>query len=181
MPRDAFHFRCKWPISQRGVDFVEERRFRSPFRNCEMRVEGCKMALVCQGVVLQLRNHLRNGGSTAKCGVFRRGGFLKHFAATKWGRGGGRGLRNGTRVPKGPFAEEGMRLRNHFATVGRFRNRGLGAAIAGALFRLWNFTDHAFSLLLSSSWFPASFFQFLCNSSWFLSFKKIKLHINNTN
>ncbi|WKA04802.1 hypothetical protein VitviT2T_022807 [Vitis vinifera] len=52
--------------SQRRVDFTEERHFRSPFRSCEMRVEGCEMALVCQGVVSQLRNHLRNGGLAAK-------------------------------------------------------------------------------------------------------------------
>ncbi|WKA08984.1 hypothetical protein VitviT2T_026663 [Vitis vinifera] len=56
-------------ISQHGlqlwVDFVEERHFRSPFRSCKMRLEGFEMALVCQGVVSQLR-HLRNGGSAVK-------------------------------------------------------------------------------------------------------------------
>ena len=95
-----------------------------------MSVEGCEMALVCQGVVSQLRNHLRNGGSAGKMGIFRHGGFRKHFAVAKWEGEGG--LRNGTHVPKGCFAatkifaEGGRRLRNHFAADGRFRSSYLG-------------------------------------------------------
>ena len=37
------------------------------------------MALVCQGVVSQLRNHLQNGGAAMKIGVFRRRGFRRAF------------------------------------------------------------------------------------------------------
>ena len=36
------------------------RPFCNPFRSFEMRGWSCEMALVCQGVVLQLWNHLRN-------------------------------------------------------------------------------------------------------------------------
>ena len=99
MPRDGFYFRSRWSISQQEADFTADGHFRSPFCNCEMRVEGCEMALVCQGVVLQLRNHLRNGGAAAKIGVFRCGGFRRAFRSCEMkGR-----LRNGTRVPKGCF------------------------------------------------------------------------------
>ena len=41
-----------------------------PFRSCKMSVLGCEMALMCQRVVLQLRNTLRNGGTTAKSKKF---------------------------------------------------------------------------------------------------------------
>ena len=74
------------------------------------------MALVCQGVVSQLRN----GGSATKFGILRRGGFRN--CEMRWG-----GLRNGTRVPNGCFAtakifaEGGMGLQNDFAAYGRFR------------------------------------------------------------
>ena len=77
-------------FSQQMVDFTvrggfwKDGHFRSPFCSCEMRVEGCEMALMCQGVVSQLWNHLRNEGAAAKIGIFRRGGFRKHFIATKW-------------------------------------------------------------------------------------------------
>ena len=54
--------------TQLGGDFVRwfaakehfHRPFCSPFRSCEMRGWSCEMALVCQGVVSQLRNTLRN-------------------------------------------------------------------------------------------------------------------------
>ena len=54
------------------------------------------------------------------------------------------------------------------------------AICTAAHFRLQNFAAQAFSLFLNSFWFLASFFQFPCNSSWFWSFKKIKLHTINT-
>ena len=41
-----------------------------PFRSCEMSVQGFQMALVCQKVVSQLRNTLRNGALAAKLGFF---------------------------------------------------------------------------------------------------------------
>ena len=73
------------------MDFAADENFRSLFRSCEMRVEGYEMPLVCQGVVSQLRNHLRNGGVAAKMGVFRCGGFCRAFhscemrgGAAKW-------------------------------------------------------------------------------------------------
>ena len=37
------------------------------------------MALVCQGVVSQLRNHLRNGVMAAKIGVLKLCGFRRAF------------------------------------------------------------------------------------------------------
>ena len=41
-----------------------------PFRSCEMSVRGFQMALMCQKVVSQLRNTLRNGVLAAKLEVF---------------------------------------------------------------------------------------------------------------
>ena len=78
------------------------------------------MALVCQGVVSQLQNHLRNEGVAAKMGVFRHEGFRRAFYSCEIEGG----LRNGTRVPRGCFtaakifAEGAMGLRNHFAAMG---------------------------------------------------------------
>ena len=50
--------------SQLGGHFAAKehfhRPFHSPFHSCEMRGWICEMALVCQGVVSQLRNTLRN-------------------------------------------------------------------------------------------------------------------------
>ena len=137
MPRDDFYFHSRWSISQQEVDFAVDGHFRSPFRSCEMRVEGCEMALVCQGVVLQLRNHLRNGGAAAKIGVFRCGGFRKAFGncemrleATKWHscvkgvfcnyenfrKGGAWGYER-----RPDFATATWWLQNYFAAKERFR------------------------------------------------------------
>ena len=88
MPRDGFYFRSIWSISQQGMDFAVNEHFRSLFRSYEMRVEGYEMALVCQGVVSQLRNHLRNGGVAVKMGVFRCGGFCRAFRSCEM-KGGG--------------------------------------------------------------------------------------------
>ena len=41
-----------------------------PFRSFEMSVRGFQMVLVCQKVVSQLRNSLRNGALVAKIGSF---------------------------------------------------------------------------------------------------------------
>ena len=41
-----------------------------PFCSCEMSVQGFQMALVCQKVILQLRNTLQNGALVAKLGFF---------------------------------------------------------------------------------------------------------------
>ena len=70
------HLATKWKFrspflklgafSQRGIDFAEEGNFCSPFHSCEMGVWRCEVALVCQRVVSQLRNTLRNGGAAAK-------------------------------------------------------------------------------------------------------------------
>ena len=59
-------------------------RISQPFRSCEMSVRGCEMALVCQRVVSQLRNTLRNRALAAKIGDFTLWGFRSHFAAAKW-------------------------------------------------------------------------------------------------
>ena len=66
-------------FSQQMVDFAADGHFHSPFCSCEMMVEGYEMALVCQGVASQLRNHLRNGGAAAKIGVFRCREFRRAF------------------------------------------------------------------------------------------------------
>ena len=66
------HFRSTWRIWQgvamglRNGIFVAECHFRRPFRSCEMGLGGCEMALVCQGVVSQLRNTLRNWAMAAQ-------------------------------------------------------------------------------------------------------------------
>ena len=56
--------------SQLGGDFATwfaaKEHFRSPFRSCEMRGWSCEMALVCQGVVSQLRNTVRNFRSSIR-------------------------------------------------------------------------------------------------------------------
>ena len=75
-------------ISKLGDHFTAKWHFRRPFRNPKMSVRGYKMALVCQKVVSQSRNTLRNGALAAKFGVF----ILRcHFAAAKhpakWGFG----------------------------------------------------------------------------------------------
>ncbi|WKA10556.1 hypothetical protein VitviT2T_028121 [Vitis vinifera] len=44
--------------------------FRSPFRSCEMGILCYEVALVCQRVVSQLRNTLRNGGAAVKSKKF---------------------------------------------------------------------------------------------------------------
>ena len=46
-----------------------------------MRSGGCEMALVCQRVVLQLRNPLRNGALAAKIGVLKLWGFRSPFCS----------------------------------------------------------------------------------------------------
>ena len=58
------------------------------------------MPLVCQGVVSQLQNQLRNGVVAAKLEFLRLWGFRRAFRSCEMkGR-----LRNGTRVPRGCFA-----------------------------------------------------------------------------
>ena len=85
-----------------------------------MRVEGCEMALMCQGVVSQLWNHLRNGGAAAKIGVFRRGGFRRAFRSCEMkGR-----LRNGTRVPKGCLSTAKNFVEEVHGAAKSFRNQG---------------------------------------------------------
>ncbi|RVW98926.1 Transposon Ty3-I Gag-Pol polyprotein [Vitis vinifera] len=51
------HFAAK---GQFRSHFATKEHFHRPFRSCEMRGWGCEMALMCQGVVSQLRNTLRN-------------------------------------------------------------------------------------------------------------------------
>ena len=66
------------------------------------------------------------------------------FAAISQLRNGVPVLRNGTRVPKGGFAEEGVGLRNYFSADGHFR-RGLFWA---AKFRR-PLKFHSFELILA--------------------------------
>ena len=85
-------------ISKLGDHFAAKWHFRKPFRSCEMSVWGFQMALVCQKVVsqpqntlrnweflcfatdLQLQNTLRNGALAMKLEVFM---LRSHFAAAK--------------------------------------------------------------------------------------------------
>ena len=63
-------------ISQPRSIFAGWRHFRSPFRSFQMGLGGCEMVLVCQGVVSQLWNTLRNFASGFH--------FVAHFAAAKF-------------------------------------------------------------------------------------------------
>ena len=65
-------------ILKLGDHFAGNGQFRSPFRSCEMSVWGFQMALVCQKVVSQPQNTLRNGALAAKLGVFM---LRIHFVA----------------------------------------------------------------------------------------------------
>ena len=65
------------------MDFAADEHFRSLFRSCEMRVEGYEMALVCQGVASQLRNHLQMGVRLRKLEFLGVENFAEHFAAAK--------------------------------------------------------------------------------------------------
>ncbi|KAL6325941.1 hypothetical protein AAG906_038432 [Vitis piasezkii] len=114
---------AKTACSGGGGEF--RHRFRSPFRSYETSVRRCKVALLCQRVVSQLQNTLRNGVSAAKRWISRRG----KFAAISQLRNGCTWLRNGTRVPRGLFATakifaEGARRLKWFRSGNRFSQRG---------------------------------------------------------
>ena len=125
--KGRFDFRRGGSISQRRGFFAAKGHFCSLFRSYQMRSLCCEMALVCQRVVSQLRNTMRNGALAAKLGVFT----LWDFAAILQLRNEVTVLRSGTRVPRASFAavkifaEKGMRLRNDFAAKWRFRSEGL--------------------------------------------------------
>ena len=80
------------------------------------------MALMCQRVVSQLRNPLRNGSLAMKIGVLKFWGFRSPFRSCEM-KGG---LRNGTRVPMGGFvatkifAERGHGAEKSFCSQGAF-------------------------------------------------------------
>ena len=65
--------------------FATERRFPSGGAFSQLRNEGggCEMALMCQRVVTQLRNPLRNGFLAAKIGVLKLWGFRSPFRIIK--------------------------------------------------------------------------------------------------
>ena len=134
MPRDAFHFRSRGAISQGG--WISQRGafsepFRSPFRSCEMRVRSCKMALMCQGMVSQpFRSYEMREGICEMALVCQRViSQLRKFSQ--------RGIGGYETISQWEAIFE-ARLGGPFSQT-------------GALFRLRNFADHAFSLLLSSS------------------------------
>ena len=88
-----------------------------PFCSCEMSVRGFQMALVCQKVVSQPRNTLRNGALAAKLGIFT----LWSFAVVSQLRNGGSCAAKWHSCAKigfvaaKIFAERGLRLRTGFA------------------------------------------------------------------
>ena len=116
MPRDAFHFRSRWPISQRGVDFAKERHFSNLFHSCKMRVEGCEMGARLRNVeflsiedfasISQLWNE--GGGGFAKwhpCakGSFHRGGYEAAKSFRSGGFGAAKLFRSQGLFSQGPF------------------------------------------------------------------------------
>ena len=78
------------------------------------------MALMCQRVVSQLRNPLRNGSLAVKIGVLKLWGFRSPFHSCEM-KGG---LRNGTRVPRGGFAVAKIFAEREHGTAKSFRNQG---------------------------------------------------------
>ena len=82
-----------------------------------MSVRGFQMALVCQKVVSQLRNTLRDGALAAKLGIFT----LCSFAAVSQLRNGGSCAAKWHSCAKLGFAEESIELRNDFAKDDHFR------------------------------------------------------------
>ena len=177
MLRDGFNFHSREAISQQRGIFVVEGHFRNPFRSCEM-------ALVCQMVVSQLRNPLRNGSLAAKIGVLKLWGFRNPFrscerigGATKW-----HSCAKGWFHTCENFHKGGHGAAKSFPSQWAISQRLLGdyeiisqprIIFAGALFRQRNFTNYAFSLFLSSSWFLASFFHLFWHSSLFWSSKNL--------
>ena len=135
MPRDDFYFRSRWSISQQGVDFAAD--VRSPFRSCKMRMEGCEMALVCQGVFRSCEN-FRKGGCM---------GLRNHFPA------------------KGRFHSGGIISQQLLAGC-KIISQPRGDFV-GAPFGLRNFANHgfflAFELLLIPRDLPSISLQFLLN------------------
>ena len=113
-----------------------------------MRKGGCKMTLVCQGVVSQLQNQLQNGVMAATLGFWKLWGFRKAFGncemrleAAKWhscGNGvfhrGGHGAAKSFRSqwafsqPSLDFAVGFLGLRKYFVAKGHFRKGLLWAA-----------------------------------------------------
>ncbi|RVW76836.1 hypothetical protein CK203_043102 [Vitis vinifera] len=98
--------------------FSQQGEFWHHFRSCETGVRRCEVALVCQRVVSQLQNTLRNGVSALRSGGYQGVEISQTISQL---RNGCTWLRNGTRVPKGLFAaakifaEGARRLRNGFA------------------------------------------------------------------
>ena len=138
-----------------------------PFCSCEMSVRGFEMALMCQRVVSQLQNTLQNGALASKWRIFKAWRASSHFVAAK---------------------QVSLAAKWHSCAMGslhsceNFRRGGWAAAkpfrskeaiFTAIVFRLRNLADHALSLLLSSSWFPTSFFHLFWHSSWFWSSKNL--------
>ena len=148
-----------------------------------MGIRRCEVALMCQRVVSQLRNTLRNGASATKRWISRRGKNHSHFAAAKrwylaakWHSCAKEPLRSCENFRRGrKAAVKWFRSGDWFSQRGEgFSQRLLRAAkkfsqreaiFAVAYFRLRNFAAQAFSLLLSFFRFLASFFQFSYTSS----------------
>nr|CAN77540.1 hypothetical protein VITISV_008122 [Vitis vinifera] len=118
------HFSTKWefrsPFLKLGAFSQRRAIFAAHFTATKWVYRCCEVALMCQRVVLQLRNTLRNGGVAAKSKNFR-------FGCAQ--------LQNGTRVLKGGFTAvkhpskwrlgckmedfKAWRFRSHFAAAKR--------------------------------------------------------------
>ena len=181
MPRDGWSFRRGEAFSKQGANFTVERRFRKPFRSCEMKGGGCEMALVCQGVVSQLQNQLRNGAMDGKLEFLRLWGFRRAFrscemkGAVKWHSCAKGVFRSCEIFHRGWLWGCKMisQWRALFATKPWFRSGLLG--VVKLFCNQWPFSQGPhlgyeisqtmnFLLLLSFFWLSETFLHFLCNS-----------------
>ena len=103
---------------------------------------GCEMALVCQGVVLQLRNFSQRRGMGLRNHFATKGRFRSQWAFSQ---------------PRPDFATCFLGLQNYFIAKSHFRKGFLWAAKSR---RPWIFPCFWTFFLLQ-----ATFLQFLCNSS----------------
>ena len=156
-----------------------------------MSVRGFEMALLCQRVVSQLRNSLRNGALAAKIVSFYTLAFRSRFAAAKWGslccvmalvcQEGASQLRKFSQ--RGAWGCEMISQQSSdFATKWRFCSELVGAAkwfrskvpISQRLLLGCEISQTTiFPLFLHFLLLQTTFLQFLCNSSWFWSSKNL--------
>ncbi|WJZ82905.1 hypothetical protein VitviT2T_002628 [Vitis vinifera] len=90
-----------------------------------MRRGGCKMALVCQEVVSQLRNHLRKWGYGCENGILKALGISQNISQLRNEGGGGGGAAKWHSCAKGVFRRGGHGVAKSFRSQGGFSSQGL--------------------------------------------------------